>query len=168
MTTLLGTSFDEIRVGNKYLDRCGNTVVINLHEESNDFNRFGGNTGRIYKIDGSCTPEVLYDLIDCVEDNSKNGFPLKTCKGLWFPISELTNKYIEAPLLIASPKLVHPDYNPEGISTAHWRDDKGWIANDWDMNNDEHVKIVLTEEDVTHFLYVEGPYKKDDKGYVIC
>lgn len=86
--------------------------------------------------------------------------PLKNCANLWFPISELPDKY-EQRIMLASPKLVDGDTNPEGVSTGFWQDEEGWIVNGWDMCNDEPVKIVLDYEDVTHFMYVVGPYVKD-------
>jgi hypothetical protein len=82
--------------------------------------------------------------------------PLKTCKNLWFPISELPNKD-SSNLMLASPKLVDDDFNPHGVSQGHW-EPLGWVVIGWDCNNDEPVKVVLNEEDVTHFMYVEGPY----------
>lgn len=85
---------------------------------------------------------------------------LKTCKGLWFPISELKDKY-NPTLMIASPKLIDLDFNTEGASPGYWQDDEGWIALGWCGCHDEPTKVVLTETDVTHFMYVEGPYVKN-------
>lgn len=205
MTTLQSTTFDKVILGNKYLDRCGNEVLINRHEEGLNFNRFIGVNGRIYTADGKCTAGVSFDLINCLNEELKeqfdkdvigkdsfgnninslgqtfanyvdyvamaeqldqdleesNKFPLKTCKGLWFPITELTNKY-HPKLMIASPKLIDGDSNPEGVSSGYYQDDEGWVVIGWDMNNDEPTKIILAEEDVTHFMYCEGPYEKDE------
>lgn len=86
-----------------------------------------------------------------------NTAPLKTCKGLWFPISELHDIHHQ-PLMLASPKLIDLDFNPDGVSTGYWQDEQGWIVNGWDSNGDEPTKVILDKDDVTHFMYIEGPF----------
>lgn len=82
---------------------------------------------------------------------------LKTTRNLWFPISELKDKYHQ-PLMVASKKLIDLDFNPEGISQGYWQDEEGWVVNGWDGCGDVVMKIVLQYEDVTHFMLLEGPY----------
>lgn len=75
----------------------------------------------------------------------------------WKPIAELADKY-QQPLMIASPKLIHGDSNPLGISDGFWQDDEGWKCVGWSMHHDEFYTITLAEADVTHFLIPEGPW----------
>lgn len=168
MTTLQEKTFDKVILGKEYLDLLGDEIIIVRHEQGLNFNRFIGDNGKVYTDSGTCTDGVSYNLVNCVseeiddlsEEEAKE-FPLKTCKNLWFPISELKDKY-HPKLMIASPELIDGDVNPEGVSIAYFQDDEGWIAVDWDMDNDEPTKVVLKESDVTHFMYCEGPYEKDE------
>jgi hypothetical protein len=80
----------------------------------------------------------------------------------WHPIDELVDLY-EQRILLASPKLIDGDANPEGISTGFWQDDEGWIVNGWDMCKDQPTKITLDRKDVTHFAYALGPFSSEEK-----
>lgn len=94
-------------------------------------------------------------------------------RGLWKPIAELTDWY-QQPLWIASPKLIHGDSNPLGISDGFWQDDAGdmlhpsrpgenaWKAVGYDMCNDEFQTVYIAKDDVTHFLIPEGPWTPEE------
>lgn len=86
----------------------------------------------------------------------------------WKPIALLTDLY-QQPLMVASPKLIHGDSNPLGISQAYWQDTEGpgqgeFRCADFDMCNDEYCTRSISFEHVTHFLIPTGPYPEGWDG----
>lgn len=71
--------------------------------------------------------------------------------------------------MIASPKLIDLDSNPQGISDGYWQDTTGPEEGEWhcvgfDMCNDEFQTKVLAKNDVTHFLIPEGPWDETERN----